>query len=193
MFRWGNVNKLFGPALSPPVMKAINDGDLRWHDNGRLKGEFIDPASFSLDGGEAIAIEMAVRFPDLVVEMKELNDQLVHFWFFFRLTNYTHRDGATLRLGFNFKNKIAHMVRYSLVTSLLFEREDLGDLAVPFGVIKRICEMNDWPLEGEAWSREIVENLRRYYQPKNPIGEDDCCGIKLVLTEKQSFGLVKTI
>jgi hypothetical protein len=192
MFRWGNVNKLFGPPLSPEVMKSVQEGVLQWHEGGRGNpGGPIDPEGFALDGGEAIALEMAVRFPELLVEMPQLSDQLVHFWFFFRLTNYTNRSGATLNLGFNFRKKLPYLVRYSLVTSHLFEREDLGNYAIPFGVVKRIAELNGWKLEGEAWARDIVEKLNRYYSPKNPIGEEDCCGIKLVLTPQQSFDLFK--
>lgn len=171
--------------LSNAAMIAIKTKKLTWAGTGRSKSQpksrnIVAGLDF-LDGSESMAIECAVRFPELVENTKL---PCFHVWQFFRISKKIHIVNDTLKVFFDFrgdlrnvdeKNLVLMLKKYSYISSFLIELEEIKDHVLPWSVIKSIKSISP----DDSCVLDIEKHMSIYGSAKNVLGDGDM-GIKKV-------------
>jgi hypothetical protein len=181
-FVWGKIGEL---PLSPEVEARIAAGDvtwLPWYKNEYdclydIKEKVYGPGDW-LDGTDAMTLEASIRLRDQVGSLR-LREKFHHVWQFFRIASAVRLTGGVLDLG-HIDPKCHHepLAAYSRLTSLFFDRNELGEQAVPWAVFTRLGYLTDKAVRLGEW-------LGRYADPVNAIGESDALGVREVISRGQ--------
>jgi hypothetical protein len=193
-FDWGNYqdNEVF---LSDAVVNEIKSGIVQWYGvstRGNNINCDINLSDFWLDGGEAIALEMAVRFPNQIQTLGCLKFQFEHLWSFYRFASNLRREGEILYLDAKFDDWVGIASIYAYMICLLFDKNDIIDKPFTVSLLTKIINIYKYDLRAYVMKgKELAFHLDRYRTTNNLIGVNDLCGIKRMICEDHTFDLVK--
>jgi hypothetical protein len=173
-FQWGILSEI----ASIDLLCSLDH--FKWiHRNTLLKKEDF------IDGSDLIALELAVRLPGSVKELKDKNYDFYHSWGIFGFAAQMSIDDESIKIDWTYEKCIRGIVNYSWISSFLFDKDIMKDKIFPWFFTKLMFK--------NLIKSNLCEYLKKYKEPNIQPLEDNPNNIKFVRFKDKEFNCLKIL
>lgn len=157
-FKWGKVKDICSDFL----VNKIQNKTIKWvHKNKYLEIED------NLDGSDSIGLEISVKFPNKIKELK-MKQKYIHCWSLFYFLFHTKIQQNKIIIDLPINKCIRGLPSYSWISSNLFDLNTCKNLIFPWKNYKQIALENNWSIE----KNKLCFLLEKYKNSNNVLGNE---------------------